>query len=184
MSDITSLNDPIEIVPYDPIWTESAEKEINRLKSIFPFSWIIDIEHIGSTAVPGLSAKPIIDIYIGVTSIHEAQKAIEPIKKLGYQFWEDNPNTEKMFFVKGMPPFGEKRTHHIHIVEHNGNYWRTRILFRDYLRSHTNEARKYAKLKLKLMKEYVLDREAYTDAKSEFVNSVLAKAGFKEKVKR
>ena len=151
---------------------------------MLPYNWIVDIQHIGSTAIPGLAAKPIIDIYVGVTSIQEAQQAIKPIEELGYQFWTDNPNKEKMFFVKGMPPFGAGRTHHVHIVEHNSNYWRARILFRDYLRSHVDEAQKYEQLKYQLMQEHPLDREAYTDAKAEFITEVLKKAGFSEKVQR
>jgi GrpB-like predicted nucleotidyltransferase (UPF0157 family) len=89
-----------------------------------------------------------------------------------------------MFFVKGMPPFGTGRTHHIHIVEYDSNYWRARILFRDYLRSHVEEAQEYEQLKRKLMQEHSLDREAYTDAKAEFITAVLKNAGFSEKVQR
>nr|WP_280956243.1 GrpB family protein [Candidatus Odyssella thessalonicensis] len=98
--------------------------------------------------------------------------------------WAKNTYKEKMFFVKGMPPFGKQRTHHIHIVEHKSNYWQGRILLRDYLRTHPEDANRYAQLKLKLMKEHTLDREAYTDVKCDFVSSILKKAGFKEKVKR
>ena len=184
MSNTPSSSDKIEIVPYNPNWPRCAEEEIYSLKKMLPYNWIVDIQHIGSTAIPGLAAKPIIDIYVGVTSIQEAQQAIKPIEEIGYQFWTDNPNKEKMFFVKGMPPFGAGRTHHVHIVEHNSNYWRARILFRDYLRSHVDEAQKYEQLKYQLMQEHPLDREAYTDAKAEFITEVLKKAGFSEKVQR
>lgn len=184
MNNSSSQADNIIIVPYNPNWPKLAEEEISILKSLFPYSWIVDIQHIGSTAIPGLSAKPIIDIYIGVTSIEEAQNAIPKIKDLSYQFWLENPNKEKMFFVKGMPPFGEGRTHHIHLVEHNSNYWRARILFRDFLRSHPQEAQEYEQLKLQLMQENSVDREFYTDAKAEFITLVLKKAGFNESVKR
>jgi GrpB-like predicted nucleotidyltransferase (UPF0157 family) len=180
-----SNTDKIEIVPYNPHWPKAAEEEISLIKKVLPYNWIVDIQHIGSTAIPGLAAKPIIDIYVGVTSIQEAQQqAIKLIEELGYQFWTDNPNKEKMFFVKGMPPFGTGRTHHIHIVEHDSNYWRARILFRNYLRSHVEEVQEYEQLKRKLMQEYSLDREAYTDAKAEFITAVLKKAGFNEKVQR
>jgi GrpB-like predicted nucleotidyltransferase (UPF0157 family) len=179
-----SQEDSINIVPYNRDWPKLAEEEILIIKKTLPFPWIINIQHIGSTAIPGLAAKPIIDIYVGVTSLQEAQAAIKPIESLGYIFWSDNPNKEKMFFVKGRPPFGKQRTHHIHIVEHNSNYWQARILFRDFLRAHHEDANRYAQLKLKLMKQYTFDREAYTDAKYDFISSILKKAGFKEKVKQ
>lgn len=176
--------DKIQIVPYDTRWGNMAEEEISVLKNILDYNWVIDIQHIGSTAIPGLPAKPIIDIYIGVSSIKKAALAIKPIKKLGYQFWKQNPNKEKMFFVKGMPPFGTGRTHHIHIVVYNSNYWRARILFRDYLCAHQAETESYAQLKKKLSEEHKVDREAYTDAKADFIGSVLKKAGFNEEVRR
>ena len=184
MTQASSQADCIHITPYNPNWPTLAEEEILIIKNTLPYPWIIDIQHIGSTAIPGLAAKPIIDIYIGVTSMQKAQAAIKPIEGLGYIFWLDNPNKEKMFFVKGMPPFGKKRTHHIHIVEYKSNYWQARILFRDYLRTHPEDVSRYAQLKYKLMKEHTLDREAYTDAKYNFISTILKKAGFKEKVKR
>ncbi len=184
MTQPLSQEDNIYVIPYNPSWPRIAEQEIALIKKKLSYPWIVDIQHIGSTAVPGLSAKPIIDIYIGVTSRQEVQEAIEPIENLGYIFWPNNPNKEKMFFVKGMPPLGKGRTHHIHIVEYNSNDWRARILFRDYLRMHPKDAERYAQLKLKLMEEYTLDREAYTDAKFSFISSVLEKAGFNEIAKR
>ena len=178
-------DDSITIVQYNPRWPQKAQNEITKLKKLFKNNkWIKDIQHIGSTAVPGLSAKPIIDIYIGVDSIILAQQLIVPIENLGYKFWEENPNNEKMFFVKGMPPFGKKRTHHIHIVEYNSSYWKARILFRDYLINHSDEAMQYERLKKELMIKYTYDREKYTDEKSHFIASVLRKAGFTEIIKR
>lgn len=185
MSNGNSQDDSIFLVDYNSDWIRLAEEEISVLKKIFhDQDWIIAIEHIGSTAIPGLAAKPIIDLYIGARSIEEAQQAIAPIKKLGYEFWEDNPNKEKLFFVKGMPPLGKGRTHHIHIVEYDSDYWEARILFRDYLRTHPKEVQRYAKLKHKLSKEHTNDREAYTDAKANFIESILKKAGFNKKVRR
>jgi GrpB-like predicted nucleotidyltransferase (UPF0157 family) len=178
-------NDSIHITHYNPEWVRLAEAEIETLKHTFQDNdWLVDIQHIGSTAVPGLSAKPIIDILIGARSLEEAGQAIQPIEALGYQFWADNPNFEKMFFVKGMPPFGPGRTHHIHIVKYGSDYWRARLLFRDYLRDHPQESQRYADLKYKLMHVYLDDREAYTDAKYDYIAEVLKKAGFSEGVRR
>jgi len=183
----TTLNndDAITVVEYNPEWVRLAEDEITIFKNLFLGKyWIIDIQHVGSTAIPGLAAKPIIDIYIGVSSMEKAQEIIEPIKNIGYQFWDKNPNKEKMFFVKGMPPFGAGRTHHIHVVRYDSDYWRARILFRDYLRSRPEECLRYAELKYQLMKDFPTDREAYSEAKFDYIESVLIKAGFKEKVRR
>ncbi len=172
-------DDDIYLCNYDLQWPRLAEKEIGRLKALFQSqNWILDIQHVGSTAIPGLSAKPIIDIYIGARSIYDAQQGIEPIKSLGYQFWDENPNKEKLFFVKGMPPFGSGRTHHIHIVEHKGNYWNAVILFRDYMLCHPDEIAVYAALKYKLAETFRNDREAYTDGKTDYITSILKKAGF------
>lgn len=176
--------DHIYLVDYDPKWLSLAAEEISAVKKVLPFIWVKDIQHIGSTSVSNLIAKPIIDIYVGVESLVLAESAIEPIKNLGYQYWAENPNKLKMFFVKGMPPFGEKRTHHVHIVEYQSDYWQATIIFRDYLRDHPEYAKQYANLKKNLAEQFKYDREGYTDAKGEFVNQILKQAGFNKIIKR
>lgn len=101
--------------------------------------------------------------------------AIPVLQKLGYEYWYENPDPERMFFMKGMPPFGESRTHHVHIVEPTSKHWRDKIFFRDHLIAHPEIAQAYQQLKLKLTQEYATDREAYTNAKSKFINKVLQK---------
>jgi GrpB-like predicted nucleotidyltransferase (UPF0157 family) len=123
--------------------------------------------------VPGLAAKPIIDILIAVRSLAEAKaRMIEPIRALGYIYWAENPKQDRMFFVKGMPPYGERRTHHIHITEPDGEMWQRRIPFRDYLRANPDEARRYEVLKRDLAARFPADRDAYTAAKTEYVEAV------------
>lgn len=166
--------DHIEIVSYNTEWPNQAETEIAKLRVSLPSSSIIDIQHVGSTAIPGLSSKPIIDIQIAVKSLAEMKMIAVPIlQKLGYEYWEDNPDPERMFFVKGMPPFGEKRTHHVHMVETSSKHWQGKILFRDYLISHPKAAEEYQQLKNKLAQQHTYDREQYTDAKGEFVKKIL-----------
>ena len=110
-------------------------------------SLIVGREHFGSTAIPGLSAKPIIDILIAVRSLAAAQATfVEALRKLDYVYWADNPKKDRMFFVKGMPPFGSKRSHHVHATEPHGEMWQ-RLAFRDYLRAHPEEAETYERLK-------------------------------------
>ena len=167
--------DEIEIVPYDPLWPFLFEEEATRLRAVLDPSLVIGLEHFGSTAVPGLAAKPIIDILIAVRSIADAQEsAIEPLERLGYLYWDENPKTDRMYFVKGMPPHGERRTHHVHMTETSGEMWQ-RLAFRDYLRTHPDEAANYERLKRALAVQHREDREAYTEAKKDYVEAVMAK---------
>lgn len=166
--------DHVDIVAYNSEWSTKANIEINKLREVLPVSKIIDIQHVGSTAIPGMAAKPIVDIQIAVHSLDEIKViAIPALQKLGYEYWYENPDPERMFFVKGMPPFGEKRTHHVHIVEPTSKHWNGKINFRDYLIAHPEIAKEYQQLKIKLAEQYTYDREEYTNAKGEFVDKIL-----------
>jgi GrpB-like predicted nucleotidyltransferase (UPF0157 family) len=168
--------DAVEIVNYDPRWPALFDEEAQRLRAILDPSLILGLEHFGSTAIPGLSAKPIIDILIAVRSLADAQGAlVEALRNLDYVYWADNPKKDRMFFVKGMPPFGSRRSHHVHVTEVHGQMWQ-RLAFRDYLRTHPEEAQTYQRLKKRLAAEHRADREAYTDAKSAYIESVMRKA--------
>ena len=168
--------DEVEIVDYDPRWPLLFDEEAKRLRAVLDPSLIIGLEHFGSTAIPGLSAKPIIDILIAVRSLSAAQVTFaEALRRLDYVYWADNPKKDRMFFVKGMPPFGSKRSHHVHVTEPHGEMWQ-RLAFRDYLRAHPEEAETYGRLKKRLAAEHQTDREVYTDAKSAYVASVMRKA--------
>lgn len=173
-SPIALKNDSIDLVPYHPDWPLFAQQEINKIKSVFPFHSIIDIQHVGSTAIPGLLAKPILDIQIAVASLEEMKLIAIPIlQKLGYDYWSNNPDPKRMFFVKGMPPYGEKRTHHVHITEQDSDHWSNKMLFRDYLRLDPDLAKQYENLKIELAQKHRYDREKYTNLKSDFINKVL-----------
>jgi GrpB-like predicted nucleotidyltransferase (UPF0157 family) len=168
--------DEVEVVNYDPRWPTLFDEEAKRLRAALDPSLISGLEHFGSTAVPGLSAKPIIDILIAVRSLADAQTSfVEALRKLDYVYWADNPKKDRMFFVKGMPPFGSRRSHHVHVTETHGEMWQ-RLAFRDYLREHPGEAEIYEQLKRRLATEHQTDREAYTDAKSAYIESVMRKA--------
>jgi GrpB-like predicted nucleotidyltransferase (UPF0157 family) len=168
--------DEVEIVNYDPRWPALFDEEAKRLRATLDPSLIMGLEHFGSTAVPGLSAKPIIDILIAVRSLADAQATfVEALRNLDYVYWAENPKKDRMFFVKGMPPFGSRRSHHVHVTEPHGEMWQ-RLAFRDYLRAHPEEAGIYEQLKRRLATEHQADREAYTDAKSAYIESVMRKA--------
>jgi GrpB-like predicted nucleotidyltransferase (UPF0157 family) len=168
--------DEIDIVDYDPRWPVLFDEEARRLRAVLDPSLIVGLEHFGSTAIPGLPAKPIIDILIAVRSLAAAQASfVEALRKLDYVYWADNPKKDRLFFVKGMPPFGSKRSHHVHVTELHGEMWQ-RLAFRDYLRAHREEAGTYERLKRRLAAEHQTDREAYTDAKSAYIEGVMRKA--------
>ncbi|HET6156839.1 MAG TPA: GrpB family protein [Dongiaceae bacterium] len=101
--------DEVEIVDYDPRWPALFAEEAARLRAVLDGSLIVGLEHFGSTAIPGMAAKPVIDILIAVRSLAAARETfIESLKGLDYVFWADNPKTDRLFFVKGMPPYGER----------------------------------------------------------------------------
>lgn len=166
-------DDRIEVLPADPAWPQhfAAEAEAIRTALALPG---LGIEHVGSTAVPGLDAKPIIDILLLPPPGRDPQRLVAPLEGLGYQFWRENPNTQRMFFVKGMPPFGHGRTHHVHVMPlaQADRY----LLFRDWLRNHPDDARLYAETKHALARRYPTDREAYTRGKDEVVARILGRA--------
>ena len=171
------MPDEVEIVDYDPRWPDLFAAEAGVLRNTLPSHAFVAIEHAGSTAIPGVAAKPIIDIFVAVPSIADAKRTlIEPIKAIGYVYWQDNPSPERMFFVKGMPPFGARRTHHVHLCEPSSDHWSRPLLFRDYLRQHPDQARAYVALKYNLAERFRDDREGYTAAKEAFVLGIVAKA--------
>ncbi len=169
----TPIPDQVNLVEYDNKWLDLAVSEIGLIRKTCNFTWIKDIQHIGSTAILGLKAKPIIDIMIGVEDISQAQALIPYLESLGYVYWADNPKLDRMFLVKGMPPFGLQRTHHIHVFAMNCYEWQARLAFRDYLNSHPKARSDYQNLKLQLASEYLDDREAYTTAKADFVKTLV-----------
>lgn len=169
-------DDAIELTAYDSKWPELAKIEIQKLHETLSTKNILDIQHVGSTAIPGLMAKPIIDIQIAVDSLAVIKEiAIHQLKKLNYVFWDENPDPTRLFFVKGMPPFGKKREYHVHIVESSSKHWIDKIKFRDYLIAHPQIARDYEQLKVQLSKQYSYDREGYTQSKTQFIRQVLQK---------
>ncbi len=176
--------DEIALVPYNPHWPKLFTAEAARIREALGSDSIVAIEHFGSTSVPGLSAKPVIDIFVGVRSLAVArEKAVPALEALGYAFWYDNPNAAHLFFVKGLPPHGP-RTHHIHMIEpqtfrdpkNDAFLFWDRLLFRDYLCAHPEEVRRYEAVKNDLAAHFPDDWEAYTYGKSEYIYSVMQKA--------
>ena len=163
--------DVVEIRPYDPSWPERFLAEARAIRAALGAGVAYDVHHVGSTAVPGLAAKPIVDIFLEVADRDAWPSLIEPLARLGYVYWAENPDRTKMFFVKGMPPFGMGRTHHVHVDTPDAVA--PVLRFRDHLIAHPEDARRYEALKRELAARFPTDRDAYTNAKAAFVQDVL-----------
>ena len=172
----------IQIIEYNPDWPLRFAAEREQLVAVFqPLT--ARIEHIGSTAVPGLGAKPIIDIMLGVDRIDDVQQQVAALTGIGYEYQPDLEATlpERQFFVK--PP-AHPREVHLHVVEHATPFWERHLRFRDLLRSHPAGAAEYLALKHRLAVEFVDNREGYTDAKTAFIEAVLKTAEFDSRLWR
>ncbi|MEK6282444.1 MAG: GrpB family protein [Acidobacteriota bacterium] len=170
-----ALREEVSLSPYDPSWPQMFAAEAEFLWTTLPHAVVKRIEHFGSTAVPGLAAKAVIDILVEVTSFEETKGQIVPrLQSHDYDyFWRTDVKVPYPWFIK-RDPMG-KRTHHIHMVEADSNWW-DRLYFRDYLRIFGDDARRYEELKRTLAQKYPNDRKAYTDGKSEFIVSLTERA--------
>jgi len=163
----------IVVSDYDPAWPAIFEQERTSLHTALG-RLVLTIEHIGSTAVPGLAGKPIIDLQLSVPSLAEARsRCVGPLQALGYTYM---PEYEarlpgELFFRKGLP-----WTHHLHVLEGDHPRWQRRLLFRDYLRDHPKVAHAYAKLKRDLAAAFADDISGYMNAKTAFVAATMAEA--------
>ena len=157
----------VRIVPYDPRWPQMFEAEKSLVEdTLGPL--VVETHHIGSTTVPGLSAKPVIDIMVEVRRLEEALDCIAPLAGLGYEFIDHPQNLRRRFFRKGAP-----RTYHLHIVERGDDEVADLLDFRDALRDDPALAAEYGALKLELAERYKRDRAIYTEMKTAFVVSTL-----------
>lgn len=166
------VQEHVDITPYNPDWPRMFKEEKIHLLKCLPKGLITRIEHFGSTSIPNLAAKPIIDILVEVISLEETKKRIVPVLEAqGYDyFWRptsgDNTPPFYAWFIKRNSDCN--RTHHIHMIEHDFEHW-DRLLFRDYLIEHPELAGQYQELKFGLVDEFPDDRIAYTDGKTDFI---------------
>ena len=170
MPDRPSTSDAaIEVIPYDPAWPAKFAHEREILKALLAQWLVADIEHVGSTAVPGLVAKPVIDILAPVESLEVSRDLIQIVKAAGYMYYPYKAE-EMHWFCKPSPAH---RTHHLHVVPRDSALWRENLAFRDALRRDHELAANYGRLKLELAQRFRHDREAYTAAKASFIRSVI-----------
>ena len=163
------LKDEIEVVDHDPKWVSYYFTEAKRIMDVLS-DQVPVVEHVGSTAIPGLCAKPIIDILVGVKDLDDG-RIIARLEDIDHIFQPDAGGPDRLFFRKGAV-----RTHHVHVVKlHSWTFWK-HVLFRDHLISHPNVCSRYGVLKRASAERNRFDRDAYTESKTEFIDSVLRMA--------
>jgi GrpB-like predicted nucleotidyltransferase (UPF0157 family) len=157
------------VVAYDPRWPLRYQRERDRIAAALGEN-AVAIEHVGGTAVPGLPAKPVIDIMVGVPDIERAGQAVAGLINLGYQYVPELESElpERRYFRRGAPD-----TYHVHMVAVSSDFWEEHLLFRDYLRTHPQAAEEYGKLKRGLASRFRFDRDAYRAGKVPFIDTVV-----------
>ena len=159
----------VKVVAYHPKWAEYFRQEKEILFQIMGPK-LLDIRHIGSTSIPAMPAKPIVDILAAVKTLSDVETFREDLVRIGYEDKGNGDVPGRRYFVKGAE---EKRTHHLNFCEMNSLFWTSHVAFRDYLERHADAAKQYAALKRALAAKFPSDRPAYTAGKEEFVRSIL-----------
>ena len=164
----------IRIVPYDPAWPAMFQAEADQVRRVFE-GVRCSIEHVGSTAVQGLAAKPIIDIIAGFDALHDVETRLRNMEAIGYQYVPEYEAElpRRRYFRK---PVGRPSRYHLHAVEMHSRFWVSHLLFRDFLRQRPDWAREYYHLKVSLAEEFRTNGPAYTEGKSDFVERALEEA--------
>ncbi len=164
----------VSIIEYRPEWRKIFEEEKQLLQAVLGEA-SAKVEHIGSTSIDGLAAKPIIDILVGLPDFSVADSLVPRIEALGYEYFKkyEDEMPFRRYFAKNMNGI---RTHQIHMVEIGSEFWERHLLFRDYLRQNPEVASKYAVLKKQLAAREWEDVNEYADAKSEFIKGIENKA--------
>ncbi|HEV3479338.1 MAG TPA: GrpB family protein [Gaiellaceae bacterium] len=166
-------SDLVELVDHDPSWAERYEQEAAKLQPIFD-GHVVGMEHVGSTSIPDLCAKPIVDLLVGLRELELTNEQIGGMSELGYLFLGEHGLPGRLFFRK------DPRTHHVHVVEHGGEHWERQLTFRDTLRADEEERKRYDAFKRRLAAEGH-PREVYSELKTPFIREVEARARARRK---
>lgn len=162
----------VKLVKYSPKWKQNFEREKKKIRKVFG-SEALAIEHVGSTSIPGILAKPIIDIAVIAPSLRKAKYHLKKLEELGYKIKVKDTKKERLFLTKGPE---KKRTHYLHIGGVGSGYAEGMIIFRDYLRKHKDIAKKYSELKTDLAKKYQDRRDIYGRKKHRLIEAIIKKA--------
>jgi NAD-dependent deacetylase len=166
-----ALVEPLEVVAYDPAWPRLYEQEAARVRAALGQD-VVEIEHIGSTAVPGLAGKPVIDVSVGLRRPELSMEQVAAVEALGYEYLGENGLPGRLFFRRSE---AGTRTHHLHVVEIDGEHWHRHRAFREYLRSHPDEAGRYAAEKLRLAAQ-ASTQGGYWERKQPYANALFERA--------
>ncbi len=164
----------VQLVPHQEVWRELFLEERTRLKALLG-DGVVEIEHIGSTSISGMTAKPTLDVGVGVgvEDFEEAFALIAPLERIGYNYRGDYGIPRRHSFIRGT---AEVRTHHLHMVEVHSENWKKTLFFRDYLRAHPEAAKQYQTLKEELVQKFPDNREAYIECRHAFIQDILSRA--------
>lgn len=169
----TNMTMPIvNLSDYNPNWEKDFEYERKRILAVLGDK-VVGIEHIGSTSIKGLEAKPIIDIIVGVQDLDKVSNFVNPLSEIDYEYVPKPEFKDRKFFRKGLWGQG---TCHLHVCKFNSSEWIEKLLFRDYLKLHPQVAEAYASLKKELASKYQFDRPTYTMKKEPFIKTIIEKA--------
>lgn len=170
MSDAPDAAESVVVVEYDPAWPRLYEAESERIQTALGDA-LVAVEHIGSTAVPGVAAKPVIDVLAGLRTLDLTRAQLEAMASIGYEYLGEYGIPGRLFFRKGRP-----RSHHVHAVLLASDLWERHLAFRDYLRARVDEAHSYAAFKRRLASEVEGNRDRYTAGKDTFAAGIQARA--------
>lgn len=161
---------PVVIVPYQTEWPLLFEQEATRIRAALG-DLLVSLEHIGSTSVPGLAAKPIIDMLAGLRSLDDTPRFAPALINLGYRYFPEHETEmpDRRYFSRILD---DNHGYHLHMVEPGTRFYQRHLAFRNYLRGHPETAAEYAALKLELSAKFGSDREGYTAAKTDFIQRV------------
>jgi len=168
MKEIGLKRGTVELKMHHKKWKDEFEKEKKMLMKKIPV--IIEINHGGSTSIPDLPAKPIIDMFAGVKSLKDAEKLKTELEKLNYEYHGEDGVQGRVLYTKGQ---GDTRTHHLHFIKFGSKEWKNNIFIKEYLLKYPEKAKEYAKLKKSLAKQFSKDREKYTQGKDKFIKSII-----------
>lgn len=163
----------VAVVPHDPRWAGLFDEASSQLRTQLGSS-ILDVHHVGSTAVPGLCAKPVLDMLVLIPSLDEARDLVPELAQLGYEPGPEDDVRDRLFFQRR---HGTTRTHHLSLAEPTSHYRTVTIAFRDALRSDRSLADSYCNLKVRLANEFPTDRLSYQNGKTDFVLGTLERLG-------
>lgn len=161
------LNEQIKIVNYDSNWSQDYREEVEKLKTN-PFLSLLAFEHIGSTSIPNIKAKPIIDIIIGVNSFPPEECIIKSLEKFGYTYMQQMSVEDRLYFIKrGI------KNYNVHVIAYNGDLWKKDVFFRDYMINNPDKAKAYSKLKEQIVNSGVDTLLEYSAKKASFISEIL-----------